>query len=490
LLSYASIALNMVCGLLYTPWMVQKIGQSQYGLYTLANSLITLFLVDFGLSMATSRYVSKYRAEGNQEKVNEFLGAVYKLYLAITCVIFLVLLVLYFFIDVIYAQLTVEEIRQFKVVYLISAGFAVLNFPFITFNGILTSYEKFIQLKLADVLYRVGLVVSTVIALMLGYGLYALVTLHAAVGLLVTLYKFVVIKKTIPVRVDFKPRGRGIYKEIFSFSIWVTLSTLAQRLIFNVTPSILGVVAGSAAIAVFGIVTTLESYIYTIITAMNGMFLPRISAIVVEDEKKLAPLMMKVGRFLYAVNGLIVVGFTVVGRDFIRLWLGAEYLQAYWCLILVIVPGLFYNSLQIANTTMIAIKKVNVQAKVVVVTGVINVMLSFPLSYRYGALGACLSIFVAYMVRAIILNIIYFKMPQFEMSRFFKKCYLKMSGPVLAAIAVGIGMDSLVGAGGWGCFLFKSVLIIGIYFVFLFAIGLNGAEKQALFRVVCRKTAR
>jgi len=61
---------------------------------------------------------------------------------------------------------------------------------------------------------------------------------------------------------------------------------------------------------------------------------------------------------------------------------------------------------------------------------------------------------------------------------------------VLAAIAVGIGMDSLVGAGGWGCFLFKSVLIIGIYFVFLFAIGLNGAEKQALFRVVCRKTAR
>ena len=47
ILSYFSIILNVGAGLLYTPWMVKMIGQSQYGLYTLANSLISLFLVDF-----------------------------------------------------------------------------------------------------------------------------------------------------------------------------------------------------------------------------------------------------------------------------------------------------------------------------------------------------------------------------------------------------------------------------------------------------------
>lgn len=76
--------------------MVDTIGKSDYGLYTLANSLITLFLVDFGLSSAVSRYVAKYRAEGRQDKVNNFLGAVYKLYLIIDAVIFVALLIIYF----------------------------------------------------------------------------------------------------------------------------------------------------------------------------------------------------------------------------------------------------------------------------------------------------------------------------------------------------------------------------------------------------------
>ena len=81
ILSYVSIAINIVAGLIYTPWMIDQIGEASYGLYTLANTLITLFLIDFGLSSATSRYVAKYRAEGNQEKVDNFLGVVYKLYM-------------------------------------------------------------------------------------------------------------------------------------------------------------------------------------------------------------------------------------------------------------------------------------------------------------------------------------------------------------------------------------------------------------------------
>lgn len=170
ILSYLSIGINIIAGLLYTPWMVDTIGKSDYGLYTLANSLITLFLVDFGLSSAVSRYVAKYRAEGRQDKVNNFLGAVYKLYLIIDAVIFVALLIIYFCIDSVYVKLTLAELEKFKVVYLISASFAVINFPFVTFNGILNSYEQFIPLKLADVIYRILLVALTVITLLFGCG--------------------------------------------------------------------------------------------------------------------------------------------------------------------------------------------------------------------------------------------------------------------------------------------------------------------------------
>ena len=57
-ISYLSIAINILAGFIYTPWMIEKIGKGDYGLYTLANSLITLFLVDFGLGSAISRYIA------------------------------------------------------------------------------------------------------------------------------------------------------------------------------------------------------------------------------------------------------------------------------------------------------------------------------------------------------------------------------------------------------------------------------------------------
>ena len=489
ILSYLSIAINIVAGLVYTPWMVEQIGKADYGLYTLANSLITLFIVDFGLGPAVSRYVSKYRAEGRQDKVDNFLGAIYKLYLIIDAVIFVGLLIVYFFLDSIYVNLTPEELEKFKVVYLVAAAFAVVNFPFVTFNGILTAYEKFIQLKIADVIYRLLLVGITVVALLLGYGLYSLVLVHALVGILVIVYKFIVIGKTLPLRVNFKYNEKSLYKDIFSFSLWVTISTLAQRLIFNITPSILGIVASSAAIAIFGIVTTLEGYTYTLTSAINGIFMPRIARIYEGESanKNIMPLFLGVGKFQYALNGLIIAGFTVLGQNFINLWMGAEYIDAYYGIVLVTVPGLFFNSLQIANTAMIMEKKVNIQAIVNVSVGLINVVLSLVFSSIFGVIGACISIFVAYMVRAIALNIIYHRVMKFDIPSFIKNCYVRMAPPIVLTIGFGFLINYLVGDSGWLLFLAKAVAVCLVYLILIILIGLNKNEKRKVLGLLNRK---
>ncbi len=489
ILSYLSIAINIVAGLIYTPWMVEQIGKADYGLYTLANSLITLFIVDFGLGSAVSRYVSKYRAEGRQDKIDNFLGAVYKLYLIIDAVIFAALIVLYFLLDSIYVNLTAEELEKFKVVYLVAAAFAVVNFPFITFNGILTAYEKFIQLKIADVIYRILLVGITVVALLLGYGLYALVLVHAIVGLLIIAYKFIVVSKALPIKINFRYNEKSLYKDIFSFSIWVTISTLAQRLIFNITPSILGIVASSAAIAVFGIVTTLEGYTYTITSAINGVFMPRIARIYEGESanENIMPLFLGVGKFQYALNGLIIAGFAVLGKNFINLWMGGEYIDAYYGILLVTIPGLFFNSLQIANTAMIMQKKVNIQAIVNVSVGLINVVLSLVLSSVLGVVGACISIFAAYMVRAIALNIIYHRVMKFNIPSFVKGCYIRMAPPIVLTIGLGFLMNYLVKDAGWLIFIIKAVVICALYLILVLLIGLNKSEKRKVLCLLKRK---
>ena len=83
-LSYVSIAVNMVVGLLYTPYMLRMLGQSEYGLYSLAASIIAyLTVLDLGFGNAIVRYTAKFRAEGRQQEQEEMFGMFFLLYIGI-----------------------------------------------------------------------------------------------------------------------------------------------------------------------------------------------------------------------------------------------------------------------------------------------------------------------------------------------------------------------------------------------------------------------
>ena len=74
-LNYVSIMLNMVVGLVYTPYMLRMLGQSEYGLYSLAASIIAyLTVLDLGFGNAIVRYTAKFEAEGKKREQQEMFG--------------------------------------------------------------------------------------------------------------------------------------------------------------------------------------------------------------------------------------------------------------------------------------------------------------------------------------------------------------------------------------------------------------------------------
>ncbi|MBQ2890173.1 MAG: oligosaccharide flippase family protein [Clostridia bacterium] len=487
LLSYFAIAFNMIAGVIYTPWMISQIGQANFGLYTLATSLITMFVVDFGMSAAVSRFVSKYRAENDQEKVNNFLGIVYKLYTLIAAIILIALIVIGIFIDQIYANLTASEIETFKVLYVIVGFYSVVSFPFINLNGIMNAYEKFIEHKFADLFHKVFIIVAMVIALIQGRGVYALVTVNAISGLLTIAIKLLVIRIKTPVRVNFKFWDKGMLKEIFSFSFWTTIASLAQRLIFNISPSIIAMVSvtGAVGVAVFGLATTIEGYVFTFSTAINGMFMPRISRIVHagKKEEELLPLMIRVGRIQCVILGILIAGFVALGQEFITdVWGKPDFAQSYVCAILLILPSFFYLPMQIANTTITVENKVKLRAGVYIIMGVVNVVLSFILSKFFGAFGASLSIFIAYMVRTILMVTIYHKVLKLDIRKFFKETYLKLVPQLVLAMIIG-GLFSRINpiTNPYFKFMLDGAVLVGSYFVIMWIKGFNAYEK-ALFK--------
>lgn len=486
LISYVAIAINIVTGLLYTPWMIHSIGRENFGLYTLAMSVISLFVFDFGLSSAVTRFIAKYLAEGRQDKANNCLGLVYRLYFIIDIVLFLILVGVFFFIPQIYQELSPDEIQKFKVVYCVAALYSVISFPFIPVNGVLMAHEKFIQLKICEVAHKLIIVVAMSVCLLLGGGLYALVTVNAVAGVLTILFKLYCIRRYTPQSVSLHYSNRSEFREVVGFSGWVTVIAIAQRCIFNLAPSILGALSGSAAIAILGIAITLEGYTYTFSSAINGMFLPKVSRIVADEKGDVLPLMIRVGRIMIYVISLIVFGVITLGRDFIHLWVGPDFNESYYCALLIILPSLFQLPQDIGSQAIYAKNKVQKLSIVYVAMAATNIVGAILLSPSLGALGICISICIAYFVRTVGMDVIFYRDLNIDIFAFFRETFVKMSVPLVLSLIIGFSCNYIVPLHSWMGFVVKGCLFVLGYCVVIYTMSMNSSEKELLVSIFRR----
>lgn len=483
LISYLALALNIVLGLIYTPWMKEVIGIDNHGLYTLATSLISIFMLDFGLGSAVSRFVSKYRAEGNQEKANDIIGVIYKLYFAIDVIIIGVLFVLYFFIGAIYKGLTPEQVEQFKVLYLIVAGFNVISFPFSPLNGILNAYEKFIQLKICDLVSKLTTVLFVVVALCFSSSVVWVVAANAISGLLVLAIKLIIVRSSVPARPNLNAGGKGLYKTLFSFTAWTTIISIMQRFTHSFAPSVLGITADATEIGLYSPAVTIEGYYYLIATAVNGLFLPRVSKYIADkQEHKISDLMIKVGKYQLIVMGLIFTGFVCAGNDFMVTWMrGAEYEKTYYCAMIIMFPSLISATMQIASTTVIAKKLIKYNALCMIVTGVLGLGISFGLSYYIGSLGVCIGTALTALANIIFMNFIYHKKAGINMLEFYKKCYVRAIPCFAITLTLGLIASHYVPYAGWTGIAIKGFITLVIFTLVFFTMYFTRQEKKNAF---------
>lgn len=480
LISYLAIGINIVTGLLYTPWMIRSIGRENFGLYTLALSVITLFVFDFGLSAAVTRFIAKYVAEGRQDKANQCYGLVYRLYIGIDVILLAILIGVYFFIPQIYKELSADEIEKFKVVYCITSIYSILSFPFIPLNGILTAYERIVQLKICDVAHKLIIVGAMSVCLVCGMGLYSLVAVNAISGVITIALKLLCVGRYTNQRIDWKYFNRAEFKELIGYSGWVTIMSLTQRCIFSIAPSILGALSGSSSIAILGIAITLEGYTYTFANAMNGVFLPKVSRIMYCGDGDIIPLMVRVARLQIYVIGLIVLGVLFLGQDFIALWVGESFSESYLCGVLLIVPSLFQLPQEIGLQAIHAKNEVKPLARVFIYMAICSLVISCLLARPLGALGIGVSVFVAYILRTIGMDIILHRNLKINIYRFFIESYGKLAFPFLICLVAGFSLNHCLAMPGWTGLIAKGVLFCICYCGVMYITAMNESEKNLI----------
>ena len=487
IISYFTIGINIVSGIFYTPWMIHTIGDSEYAIYTLAMSIITIFMMDFGLSSATSRFVSRYYAVHDEDAANNFLGITLKLYIFIDIVMFFVLFVLFFCIEIIYVQFSPSEISILKNVYVIVAFYSILSFPLLNFNGILMAREMFVSVKMCGLLSKVFTVGFVVIALLLGGDVYALVLINAGVQIVFSIVKLILVKRA-GVRFNLRYKDYALQKEIFAFSIWITVVQLMQRFIFSLAPTFLAMFVAPIEIVYFSLATTIEGYVFTIGDAINGMFMPKIAQLDVTDnaDDNILNLMVKVGRFQIFTIGMIIVVFCLVGSDFVTLWMGNGYEKVAMCGIFILIPSLLDIPQQIGKTTILVRDKVKQQANIYICMVIIYIPLVLILTPRLGVIGTSIAVLIAYMVRSILLSVLYHRELGLDMVCFYKKVYAKWTIVLGTTLLIGCVIVNQIGSISFEGFILKCILCMVIYLIVSWLIFFSESEKQLVYSILKR----
>ena len=148
-ISYLTIVMSNIIGLLYTPFMLRMLGQEEYGLYSLVASVVAyLTVLDMGFGNALIRYTAKYRAEGANEKLEKMFGMFLVMFSVIGIVTFIAGIVLTLNVSNIFdTNMDSEALEKIRIMMILMTVNLALTFPLSIFSSIITAYERFVFQK-------------------------------------------------------------------------------------------------------------------------------------------------------------------------------------------------------------------------------------------------------------------------------------------------------------------------------------------------------
>lgn len=484
LLSYTLTGMNLIVGFIYIPLLIHFLGKEEYGLYQLMGSfLVYLTLFDFGLSTTVTRYYSKYIALQDEKGKENLLALSSVIYGIFTIILVTFGIILYFNLDNLFASsLTYTEIASAKKMFIIILITVAITLSTSVFSSVISSHERFVFLRvlsISQIILRpiVVLAIFTVEA-----SAFIVVLVQALIIVLGVALKIYYSLKKLSIKIKLHYWDFPLLKEMFKFSFFIFITVIMDQIFWRADQIILGIIVGTAAVAVYSIGSQLVMYFMSLSTAMSGVFLPNITKKVTNNAStnELTSILVKIGRLQYIIIASVLVGFTLFGKEFLAIWLGDGYEQAYYITLIIMIPFVIDLIQNIGLTILQAKNMYSFRASVFFIMSLLNIGFSIPLAIYYGGIGAAVATGISYLIgNGIIMNIYYYKKVSLDIVKFWKEIG-KLSVPVCLALISGVFINEISLDPPLLSFLLKLLIYLILYIVLIWIIGMNKYEKSLI----------
>lgn len=433
LIGYLSIAFSTVISLIFIPFLLAKLGDSEYGIYSLTSSVIAYFtILDFGLSSTSIRYISKYfDNEEEKEKIN---GLLIKVYGIISIIAIILGIIIYFLSPIIFVKLTTYELAKFKISLIIMTITISLSFYFSVYSSFIIANEKFIFQKTIALVQSISKPLLMIPFLILGFKSITMVSIIAAVTLFINIINYLYATKKLNFKIKFTKfsESKSLFKEISKYSFFIMLSTIVDVVIKNTDQVILGAVSGTTAVTIYNLSMQIRSTNSTCSSVISQLFFPKLSKLSnLNNYNEMNNIFNKISRIQLILMTLIASGFIIFGIPFINIWVGKQYIDIYYIVLICMLPNIIPLSQNIGIYILQATNKHFFRSLILFGIAIINVILTIPLAIYYDGIGAAIGTAIAVILGQIIaLNIYYHKVIKLEIKKYWQN-FSKLCFPII-----------------------------------------------------------
>ena len=481
LLSYGQTVLSTIISLVYTPVMLRLLGTSEYGTYTLVSGFISnLSLMSFGLGSAYVRYYSRAKVQEGEDGVAHINGMFMVIFLVISAMSLLVGGVLVANVQNIFgAKLTAHEIETARVLMALLVVNIAVSFPCSVFSSYITANERFLFQRIINMIRTVLNPIVMLPLLLMGLGSISLVVVTLVLSVVTDAFNIWYCRRKLSMRLTFGHFDFALLREMGGFSFFIFLNMIIDQINWTVDTTLLGIISGTAATAIYGVGAQINSYYKTLSTTISGVFVPQINRIVAEGQgdDRLTSRFTRVGRIQFLLLMLVLTGFVFVGEPFIDAWGGGEYAGAYPIALMLMVPV----TLPLIQNLGIEIQRAKnmhqFRSKVYFFMALGNVLVSIPLGMRYGGLGCAMGTAISLIIgNGFVMNWYYQTHIGLDMKYFFRSI-LSMVPAMVPPALLGLLAVRLHTFSGYSGVLTFAVPYTAVYALCVYRWAMNDEER-------------
>lgn len=494
LVSYANLFVGMVVNVFLAPYLIYVLGDVDYSMYKVMQSFAgPLSMFHFGISTIVTRCIVRYDNSENYTKEDKENTLALSYLSSIILVLFIIVAgaIMYHTIPTLYGNsYSRESVFSGQKVFFCFVGSTVFHMLTDVSSGCLIGHHKYTVSSLIQLSKTVLKPFSIILFINLNLGMVGVAMVDLIVSAIAFLFSYIYttgILKEVPKLHYFDKKQ---IMEILAFGLALLMQAFVNQINNNVDTMILGVyVEDKSIITMYSSALAIYAIYNSLISVVTNYFLPNATKLVTTNAtgKELTDFVIKPGRFQAMIAVACIFGFGLCGRDFISIWIGEKYIDAYGIILMLMIPVTIPLVENAAISILDASLKRIYRSIVLAVMAVLNVIISIFLIQRIGYWGAAIGTAVSLIVgHGILMNIYYARVFNMQILRMFSSIFkgILLSGLVAALICIPIAVVVPMSMAG---FLIKGFSFIIAYILILWKFGLNETERIIIKGMIHRK---